>query len=304
MARKCSSQHLVTKEKNMKKSFNWANPRSTWFLMLRWLEAGLLLFVGLSGCRTNPSTGITPNVITSTLTETSSPTRTSQLLKTFPTPSPLYMFTQNPAEVTPIADSELTTKWLKGIPCAPPCWEGVIPGKTTGLEAAKIWSANPLFKWVSIGELRLDRLYFVTNTSNSIQGEVPFYLSNPPGDHQAPISLIRVEAFNRVKLSELIQAFGPPSHVIAEIADIQGDSSWILYIIWMSKGFSISHIGLLPAPRIDENLTLLNGTYFSPGLEGFQKTDMIMGPYGPFHLYPWHGYDNFKGYYVVPTPTP
>jgi hypothetical protein len=34
-------------------------------------------------------------------------------------------------------------RWLQGIPCTPPCWEGVTPGQTTVRDAIRIWNDNP-----------------------------------------------------------------------------------------------------------------------------------------------------------------
>jgi hypothetical protein len=261
-----------------------------------------LLFLCLGACQTSHPTEVASKG--PTLLQYETPTRIVRPTTTSLIPTPLFITTRNPKDATPISVSDATTRWLMGIPCEAPCWEGVTPGKTTGLDAAHIWGVNPLFSRVSIGEFGINRIFFELNTTYLVHGEVTFFYSVPQDDPNAPISQIFVPAFREVKLGDLIQAFGPPSNVIAEIDEIGFEQNWILNIIWLDKGFSIWYKDALPPPKIDENLSLINGFYFSPGLDGFNKTSMFMGPHGPYFLYPWHGYDDFEGYYVSPTETP
>ena len=43
-----------------------------------------------------------------------------------------------------------TSRWLRGIPCQPPCWEGITPGKTTADEATGLLQKSSLIANVSI----------------------------------------------------------------------------------------------------------------------------------------------------------
>jgi hypothetical protein len=204
-----------------------------------------------------------------------------------------------------IEPKQLVQRWLCGIPCTTPCWEDVTPGQTTFIDAANIWSKNPLFDEIEIvGENRGQEISFYANTSSfTFSGEVPFF----HGNLNIPIDLIRIFGiFNEVKISEIINSFDEPSHIIAEERiSSQGDPIWFINIIWLPIGFSVSSIGFLPPPTIDENLALENGTFFVPGEDGFSKTDMAMDINGQLiTLNTWHGYDNFEGYVLSPTPTP
>ncbi|MBU0491270.1 MAG: hypothetical protein KKB13_05410 [Chloroflexi bacterium] len=44
----------------------------------------------------------------------------------------------------PPPPADWPTRWLKGIPCRPPCWEGITPGQTTAEEAVEILSRSPV----------------------------------------------------------------------------------------------------------------------------------------------------------------
>src|SRR5690349_8873700 len=46
--------------------------------------------------------------------------------------------------------AEVARHWLAGIPCAPPCWEGITPGQTTLPEALRILKANPAIDPTSV----------------------------------------------------------------------------------------------------------------------------------------------------------
>lgn len=71
----------------------------------------------------------------STLPVASSPVETAR-------PSP------SPTEMSSLTESALpedwSYRWLKGIPCRPPCWEGITPGQTTAREAEEILRQSPI----------------------------------------------------------------------------------------------------------------------------------------------------------------
>src|SRR5262245_17799626 len=50
----------------------------------------------------------------------------------------------------PVSNTDPTTRWLLGVPCRAPCWEGVTPGKTIAEEAVTIFRQSPILKNVQI----------------------------------------------------------------------------------------------------------------------------------------------------------
>src|SRR5688572_2209141 len=39
---------------------------------------------------------------------------------------------------------DLLTHWIDGIPCEPPCWQGITPGQTTAFQAVEILRSNAI----------------------------------------------------------------------------------------------------------------------------------------------------------------
>lgn len=193
------------------------------------IKVSILIFLlFLNGCQ--PSIPITSNTIYSTSTTIYTPSYTPTFWSTFIklTNTPLYIYTQDPQTANPKSSEEIMRRWLNGIPCEPPCWEGVTPGETTYLEAERIWSKNPLFKEVITRSSPSKAIYLTLNTAPFLfTAAAPYELSNL----QSHIYLIRVQPFTRFKLIDLINAFGSPSHVIAENRNRLGDIYWFLNML-------------------------------------------------------------------------
>lgn len=52
--------------------------------------------------------------------------------------------------------NDWSSHWLRGIPCTPPCWEGITPGHSTAHEALTLLQANPLIANASLEISRAD----------------------------------------------------------------------------------------------------------------------------------------------------
>jgi len=281
----------------------------------------LLVLLGLSACSVYLPADLAPDAITSplptivTLTPCPRLTVTSSLTQTLwptitrePTSTPIFIYTQSPFETKSISAIDAVARWLSGIPCEPPCWEGVTPGVTSGFDAAMIWSTNPLFRKVEVSRAsgfgrEWGNVDFEMNiSSGNSAGEARYALADP----QSLIYEIRLPTAYNGNLEDLISAFGPPSHVIIAVYPYADDPSdhWYVSILWMSKGLAIDRIDRGSPPEIDGELSSLWVTYFSPGLEGYKKTDVANVLTGfEYFLRPWHGYGSFEEY-IVSTPTP
>ena len=127
---------------------------------------GLVLF--LNACVSSPQ----PTNVQGTGTPTSGPTIALS-------PAPLTNIQFSPF---PTPDYEWTTRWLKGIPCRLPCWEGVTPGQTRKDEAVDILKRNPIIASVVITDSYDWRddgyiIWHYTNVAQSwIKGSMVFNL--------------------------------------------------------------------------------------------------------------------------------
>jgi hypothetical protein len=144
------------------------------------------------------------------------------------TPQPSLVIPTPSPTVPPAVPVGYSKRWLQKVPCAAPCWEGVTPGQTSIQEAISILKQNPgiaagsvmthtfgysdfgslLWEWTGAekssfplykgGEVRYD---FVEASQKVFEISPSYqYLT---GDS---------ESFT---LSEVIQAYGEPTHVVA-----------------------------------------------------------------------------------------
>src|SRR5512132_3259667 len=66
-----------------------------------------------------------------------------------PTPETLIQPTPFPKTAQTIT-LDMRTRWLAGQPCAPPCWEGITPGKTRVDEAVALLNRHPMVTDIEI----------------------------------------------------------------------------------------------------------------------------------------------------------
>jgi hypothetical protein len=221
------------------------------FLAIVFLVGGLLL--GLQACDSGTDKTATPNV-TATSSVNVQPSPTNQMAIT-PTATPT---------------NEWQTAWLKGIPCQPPCFENITPGKTTVDEAKQILPKNNMITkiWTyEVGErsnLRWDWKYMnsnnVTTTSYAFFGRAP----NP-----SVISSIRPFFTAKVKLGDVIRAYGEPSYVNASVTpdynNVNNPGAFHLTIIYQNKGIILDNYRYFTSTiKISPDTTFNDVSFFDP----------------------------------------
>jgi hypothetical protein len=202
-------------------------------------------------------------------------------------------------------------KWLKGIPCLPPCWEGVTPGMTGLDDAKRIWNNLPVIRYETsqtikfVGRESLLRVYYkIVGSPDELRmrAEAPI---DPP---DAPIQHISLQNFYGIKLEEVIDAFGQPSDLVVQIVPGNDTSSrrWFIYLIWMDLGLDLFSQGIEPVPEINNDLLIEQVNFYEPSLFGFYNAEFYNTGIAEIEglMKPWHGYDVYSGYYGSQTPTP
>jgi hypothetical protein len=199
---------------------------------------------------------------------------------------------------TPILSDSLTSlsqDWLSDATCRPPCWKGIVPGKTTADEAAAILKKIPFVAPETIkmgvsslsseGELNwgwrgrnvgLDgRAFFDGNTSNQ------------------PIHSLELLLPEKVFLRDVIAAYGEPTHLEARAAyDPSGRITSWLRVLYVNQGFGLA--GEVPI-TIDSNMAFNSVFFFSPGMDSFTQ---LFPEYKslPELIVPWQGPQSFEFY--------
>lgn len=193
--------------------------------------------------------------------------------------------------------------WLLGQPCAPPCWEGITPGKTSREAALALLTkkpfiidldgtlpANPADETGSIG-------WNMGTGSTKRHGEAIF--DNNQTDYR--IRSIWLDLPNMFQLSDVIARYGPPSHVLALAGRARHEPNQIFYdvnLIFLEHGFTLCRTNLRWGDAIEERMYLSGVSFFEPTIDSFKDWRFL--PYQTTPrieaLQPWHGFDTFGAY--------
>jgi len=187
-------------------------------------------------------------------------------------------------------------RWIQGIPCRPPCWEGIMPGQTAAAEAVEILAQSPVIATV---EMTISPLIpedgYVTWTWTGIEGggQALFHAQAPA----ASIYLIEPYYPTSFRLGDVIQAYGEPSHIIARSyhgPDIGSGIFYDLRIVYRSQGFLLIDGGP-NKPVLDADTRFERVVFFALSDEGLQAALAGAAAY-PEWLNPWQGIKNFDFY--------
>ncbi len=183
------------------------------------------------------------------------------------------------------------SRWLNGIPCSPPCWEGIIPGQTSAQEAVEILKKNPKFSnpqirfhsavtWSNdrVNHLNLAEAYFDLKDPKQVIYEIH------PGS-----TLFGVE----FRLKDVIQAYGEPTYIIG----LKGGPPAVNRIIYQAEFIYIKRgMGLgstfYDKNEFNQNLVLKPPVLFVPSEEGFRRLYSGLAQYAV----KWEGMKAFSFY--------
>jgi hypothetical protein len=198
--------------------------------------------------------------------------------------------TSTPIGHNPFPDILLSTatsqdwesRWLKGMPCFAPCWEGITPGKTTANEAVAILEKLSDFSEVKAfnNELSWKRFNFWVGRGyyNEISDQI--------------ITHIRPNFQKAFSLGKMIEVYGNPDQIVATIdKNPDGRFYYTTAIIFQKKGFYAGFGGSLK-PEISPNLDSKSITFFAPNEAGLANASNEN-----FKLaVAWEGYQSFDYY--------
>jgi hypothetical protein len=209
-----------------------------------------------------------------------------------------------PMDNKPQPSSGWTHRWLQGISCQAPCWEGITPGKTSATDALEALNRNPLtsnlriYPRTTAGEDGLVDWIWVANTE--VGGGSFAYKRNTALPIVSQLIAVFPTTFH---LREIIAAYGEPSHIIPSVAIFQDPHSpqaaktYNLVVVYLSRGFYLT-IGKpqIAKPAIAPDLELHGRvTFFVPTTAGLD-TVAPPGWWDSTDLVPWQGFHDFDWY--------
>ncbi len=210
-----------------------------------------------------------------------------------------------PATTAP-ALSSWQTRWLKGIPCRPPCFEGITLGQTGAPEAFKLVQQNPFANTNTIinhpppdssrpdnGEIDWDWLEPPTNAyGGGIPGVRAFYHA---ASKLKEVYLVTMDTPSDLKLKDVIKTYGEPDYISALFHPHHRSPgvSFYVSIIYLSQGFILFGNSGENRPEINGDLTFQLLNFFAPGSKGYD--DALPGD--EYHYFtPWKGFNTYNFY--------
>lgn len=218
---------------------------------------------------------------------------------------------EKPTVVTPAVDEQAYMRaWLAGEMCRPPCFLDIVPGETSIEEALTRLQARP--EATAVGT------YYDGNSPEvlkAIDWHWQGYPDTIAGTVAANLTTHRVSMIttgfpgeSNLELDDVIQAYGEPSHVLAEAhrgTDTPDVSLW-LEVVWLDQGLALSW--RRGAFDVDTSLDAIDyhPAFFVPTLDGYAA---LWGfPIVLEQLTPWRGVKSFGAYctncVAVMTATP
>jgi len=204
-------------------------------------------------------------------------------------------------KITPLPEmrwdvTDRATRFLQGIPCQPPCYEGITPGKTTATEVVKIMQQSPIF-----GKARFE--LDSTGKSNTIWWESA---GLPIGEHASQGRMVyssdaQTEIINLIDtpkliahsltLEQVIKVYGEPGNIEAYYLFIDSLESvtYGLSFIYPDRGFYVFSVQSKTPPILSSDLEIYKVTFFAPG-----KLKSVFEH--PERAKKWEGYKNFSYY--------
>lgn len=195
-------------------------------------------------------------------------------------------------EPSPILRDEIHDRWLNGVPCKPPCWEGITPGATTVEEATLILKNSPFISQVELGQVAvLTNGGYIQWTwkKDKSKGNATF----DPQTSPAIISEVNTMIPSTYRLQEVIQHYGEPSAVVAVAGhevDIGSPIAKRLQIVFEPLGF---YLTAKIVPQIIDGDTI---TYAPILFDSTSKRleDVLNSPSS--FISKWSGFNTFKFY--------
>jgi hypothetical protein len=192
--------------------------------------------------------------------------------------------------------SDWQSRWLKGIPCKVPCWEGITPGKTTTLQAVALLKQSPIIDAASVkirysNAIERGVVWEWADATPGQGGELGYY----PESDKSVIDYIRPFYPHKksfLTLGSVMQVYGNPEYVIARFS--RGAETTNLFYqltFYYRQGFIIeaSDNGFTSMLELSPNMYVENPE-FSAASEDSSNSKLPQGAIA------WQGFKDFKFY--------
>lgn len=192
--------------------------------------------------------------------------------------------------------NDWASRWLRGIPCSPPCWEGITPGRSTAHETLTLLQANPL---IANAQLKISKAV-------PDLGQIAWrWADGQPGGtarfhaqtSDQLIYEISPDFPTHVQLQDVIEAFGEPQYVVASaLRNPDNSIAYGLRVAYLTRGILlITDVGSPSNITMGRDMKFDRIILFEPTEQTFK---LVLGGVAnvPEWLLPWQGYKEFDYY--------
>lgn len=185
-------------------------------------------------------------------------------------------------------------RWLKGIPCQSPCWEGVTPGVSTADDALERWQQSPIIDSAEVftppmqpGDSCVQWSWKSDGTSG---GCAPFR------DSDKKIYAISLGYPSYLDMQTIISAFGVPSAVAAGTdQSASGQPIYRVTFIYLARGFRVDVLDDgSTQPLLSGDTRTTSPTFFAPSEAGLHAANSTIAVLQ--QLVAWQGFQDFAFY--------
>lgn len=175
---------------------------------------------------------------------------------------------------TPRPKADWLIKWLENPECRPPCYQSIVPGEST-LEYAQA-------RFKKVPNMEIIDVSFPEDYDFTDLGQITwgYKNSNDSGiaytfPNKLVISYIDLVVYEDVLINEVIEIYGPPSHVWfidcrAEIGKKRCSAELVYIDIGLSLGLPYQEVSdVNSSVDIKENQIFRIIKFFPPGMDGF-----------------------------------
>ena len=204
--------------------------------------------------------------------------------------------------------------WLRGVPCAPPCFMGITPGTQTQTETLELMRADHPATLPRLNQKTgrsQGSIDWQIDAADPLSAASALFFETPVKEYDLPLNrivTIRLGTSEVLSLGEVIEAYGDASHVLA-LAEPSAEARTVFWlsVVYMPQGFNLSiafeYDGRQP---VFQGRTMVERVhFFVPTSDGYdQGLGPLMGIPTPSDLLvPWEGFKEFA-FYCREAPAP
>lgn len=208
-----------------------------------------------------------------------------------------------PTATTP-ASEEWQTRWLRGIPCRAPCWEGITPGVTTIDQAFNVLKSSPILTGVQTGDVfkagemsQVAQAYWIDKNGQKNPDGIVLFANLKSSTNL--VSAISPHYYRKFTLGEVIKAYGEPSHLVLSSFPYDYDVSkqiYTLVIVYKPFGFvMMMDKRVVGKFELTPQLVLDSPVFFDDKLASLKDIGSIVYPTLE-DMRPWEGFKTLEYY--------